>query len=667
MADRIQDPGSRIPVFVAALLIATLVFWAYTQTLLPGVDLGDTGGFQAAVLWPEVSARQAYPLYFGLARPFVGVVSAVNPARGLNLFSAIWGAAAVGLLTFVGAALSGSLVSGVVAGLLLAFSYTFWSQAIIAEVYTLHLAIVLACCLALYMYAARPTRARLAVFFAVYAIGFGNHLSMILLFVPFTVFLLQVTPNRRTLFSGATIALAIGFAVVGALQYWPNFMSTAHTANGGIAPFSDRVANFWFDTTKADWRDTMVLGVRGDQLTSRVGMWWFDARQQFGIAGLVLAAIGAVRLWTISRPWATLVTLGYAINTLFAFTYNVGDTHVFYLPSHLFAALAAGMAVAQSAGRSGGSHRTRPFLQIVAVLAIAFAGWRAWDTWPAIDRHDDRRAEALVARLALGVNPQTSLLVTNVNWQLENALLYYTRWERRDIPWVRLPDVELHFPLLVRDNEAISRDVVLDRYSAREVVSAFGPLFPMQPDPIRASSDLMEEISRLPPATPYVLCVLTPPREETLDPQMLETTIRTLTGGTRDPRRVPKAGGIGPGGPAYQVMAGLTGEAPLITRAEDHPFRQGFRLLDDAFIVRMESWLPSDTFRRAGFGRVIRDREHVLTLERGINLVWFDRNARPSNAVYAASIYAPGERYRISSVSPALARLLQQGSYRRFQ
>src|SRR5689334_23472054 len=81
MADRIQDPGSRIPVFVAALLIATLVFWAFTQTLLPGVDLGDTGGFQAAVLWPEVSARQAYPLYYGLAHPFVAVLSAINQDR----------------------------------------------------------------------------------------------------------------------------------------------------------------------------------------------------------------------------------------------------------------------------------------------------------------------------------------------------------------------------------------------------------------------------------------------------------------------------------------------------------------------------------------------------------------------------------------------------------
>ena len=77
-----------------------------------------------------------------------------------------------------------------------------------------------------------------------------------------------------------------------------------------------------------------------------------------------------------------------------------------------------------------------------------------------------------MTRLTLGVNPQNAVLVTNLNWQLENALLYYTRWQRRDIPWVRLPDVELHFPFLVRDNEAISRDIVMDAYAARDVVTA---------------------------------------------------------------------------------------------------------------------------------------------------------------------------------------------------
>src|SRR5436190_18996182 len=280
----------RIRALVAALAIATFAFWAYTQTLLPGVDLGDTGGFQAAVLWPEVSARQAYPLYYALARPLVSAFAMSNPARGLNLFSAILGAAAVGALTIVCALVTDSLISGIAAGLLLAFSYTFWTQAIIAEVYTLHLALVLACCLALYAYSQRRSRVRLAVFFAVYALAFGNHLSMILLFVPFTVFLLQVTPERRTLFAPTTIALAMAIAVLGALQYWPNFRATWYTVNGPVG-WSDRFAAFWFDTTKTDWRETMVLGVRGDQLASRVGMWWFDARQQFGVIGLVLAAI----------------------------------------------------------------------------------------------------------------------------------------------------------------------------------------------------------------------------------------------------------------------------------------------------------------------------------------------------------------------------------------
>jgi hypothetical protein len=126
--------------------------------------------------------------------------------------------------------------------------------------------------------------------------------------------------------------------------------------------------------------------------------------------------------------------------------------------------------------------------------------------------------------------------------------------------------------------------------------------------------------------------------------------------------RIPtelRLGGSADGGPGrrYQLMAGLVGDTPVVSRADDSPFRMNFRLLDDPFTVRMESWLPSDTFRRAGFGHVLRGRQHVLTLERGVSLVWFDRNASPSNPIYAASVYSPGHRYRLSSVSPSLAVL----------
>src|SRR5262245_30768650 len=151
---RATDAGRR-PGGAAALvacIVATIAFSVYARTLLPGVDLGDTGGFQAAVLWPETSARQAYPLYYSLARPFVLVVSPDSPARGLNLFSALCGAVAVGLLAFLAMALTGSVPAGVIAALLLAFSHTFWTQSVIAEVYSLHLALIGGCLVALLAY-----------------------------------------------------------------------------------------------------------------------------------------------------------------------------------------------------------------------------------------------------------------------------------------------------------------------------------------------------------------------------------------------------------------------------------------------------------------------------------------------------------------------------------
>ena len=201
--------GPNILLIAAACLVATVAFWAYTRTLLPGVDLGDSGGFQAAVLWPENSARRAYPLYYTLAAPFIRAVSAGNPARGLNLFSAIWAAIAVGLLAYLSGRLTKSAIAGAAAGLLLAFSYTFWTQAIIAEVYSLHLALVAACLLALSAFATRPTSSRLAIFFALYAVAFGNHLGMILFLVPFMVFLMQVHPRPRELVAPSTILLAL--------------------------------------------------------------------------------------------------------------------------------------------------------------------------------------------------------------------------------------------------------------------------------------------------------------------------------------------------------------------------------------------------------------------------------------------------------------------------
>jgi len=637
-----DDAESRAAAIALAAVVATAAFYAYARTLLPGVDLGDTGGFQAAVLWPGISARQAYPLYYALAHPFVAAVAAANPARGLNLFSAVCGGIGVGLLAWIVAEVAGSLLAGAAAAMLLASSYTYWTQAIIAEVYTLHLALVGLCLVALARYAARPSRPRLAVFFAVYAVAFGNHLSMILLLVPFTVFLLQVHPRPRELFRPAVVLMAIAIAAAGALQYLPNLLAVRWNSSTAMS-IPEQFAAFWFDVTKADWRETMVLGIHSNQLLDRLAMWCWDARQQFGAAGLLLAIAGGVRIWTISRPWAVFLWLAYAFSTVFALTYNVGDSHVFFLPSHYFTAFAAGIAVAPSTV----PRQRGPSMAIVALacLTIAYAGWRTWDTWPAVDRSADTRGEQLTARVAAGIDDQHAILLSGMEWQSENALLYASRFEHPGLAWTRVANVLPYLPFLVRDNASIGRDVVLTSEAAAEVVRAYGSLFPLIEDDDVPAPSLSTIVDGIPRGAPYVLTLLPPPREEQEDAGDVSAAMATLTG-HHAPQWRPAP---------YQAIGGLAGERPLFSASSERPFRASFSLAGEPFTVRMESWLSMDTFRRAGFGQVLHGRDHALIVERGVSLVWLGSGGR-THIAYAAGLYAPKPRYRIAARSTRLAR-----------
>ncbi len=75
----------------------------------------------------------------------------------MNLASAVYGALASGATAWVAAALVESTRRGLFSGLLIGFSYTFWSQSIIAEVYALHLLMIAASLAALLAWSRRPT------------------------------------------------------------------------------------------------------------------------------------------------------------------------------------------------------------------------------------------------------------------------------------------------------------------------------------------------------------------------------------------------------------------------------------------------------------------------------------------------------------------------------
>src|SRR5688572_9390220 len=267
---------------VAAAGTASVAFLCYYATLLPGLDLGDSASFQAVVGSLTLTPRQAYPLYYALGNVFVWLHPG-EPARALNFASAVYGAMAVGLATALASRLAESTTAGLAAGLFLAFSYTFWTQAITAEVYTLHLLVVGAALLALLSWARQPTVGRLALFYAVFALGFGNHLSMVLLVPACAVFLLvQRRPGEADPIRPRMIGLAVAIAVLGASQYAWNYRGLWAELEPPTS-LTEALATFWVDVTKADWRETLVNNVSESGLQSRPAMYWFDVRQQFGL------------------------------------------------------------------------------------------------------------------------------------------------------------------------------------------------------------------------------------------------------------------------------------------------------------------------------------------------------------------------------------------------
>ena len=627
MPDSLNLPAAPAPAGRAAVsvLVALVSFAAYHATLLPSLDFGDTAAYQGAVGDWQPTPRQAYPLYFFLANTLFAATGG-EPAHALNLLSALAGAAACGALVWLVSGLTGSRTAGAWAGLMLAGSYTFWSQAIIGEVYTLHLLLTTAALCAAVWWSRKPSWARLGLLLGVYALGFGNHLMMVLL-APALVALVVLTPGGlRQVTSPRGIGLAVVAAVLGASQYLWNAAYVWQMLDPPPT-LSEGLRSVWFDVTKSDWRATMVMGVHESALKRRVALYWFELAQQFGAAGAIAGAAGVVALW---RRWRLLVVLSLAYLTAFAFayTYNVGDVHVFFLPSHqvvaIFGAVAVGAAIglARRRGQAAGAA--------AIVLALAWPVYRAWDTWPAVDRHDDRRALAWLDTLTAGLDDD-AVLLSDINWQLENGLAYYTRHVRPELLVTRASDRMLTIPWLLADNLAAGRTVVMTPASRRFTEAAYGDLFAYVPDPRVDARPLPARLGPVAPGTLYVLAQLTPYRDLPYDAGEAARTASVLTGGaaTLDEK------------PSYQVLAGRAGEPPALERRDDAPFRERLVVDGVALDIRMESWLPADTMRRAGFGHVVANRRHVLTLERGVSLVLLEPDGTVGRVAYASGLLAP--------------------------
>ena len=299
-------------------------------------------------------------------------------------------------------------------------------------------------------------------------------------------------------------------------------------------------------------------------------------------------------------------------------TAGTAETH----EKSLRALRARRLNVAFSASRF---RRSAPSAVTLAGLAlICHAGLRIYRDYPAVDRSADRRPAAVLSALTEGIDDRHTILLTDLNWQVQNGLSYYAKNERPEIAYARLADVLLYAPALVRDNFDIGRDVALTARARDGLVAAYGPLIPtVADDPCGITRNFRPERRASPRHVVRMLAVLKPSREFTVRCRRIPS--RAVGGFERRPAHVHARWRLRGAGRSHRRTA----------RAGDRlgqPFRRRLNLGGVPVEVRMESWLAADTIRRMGFGRCDRgpaphaDRRTRRQL-RGV------RPVRPANSI----------------------------------
>lgn len=335
-------------------------FAVYLHTLAPSVAylFDDSLEFQLLASRMAIAHPTGYPLYSILIKlatflPFgdvayrVNLVSAVSAAGAVLLL--YLAARQVTNLFFTANTLIGEIfarVPAVIAALSLAFGETFWSQAILAEVYALQAFFTaLLLWLVLRWGAIYPVNKNLYASLIPIALAAGlaltHHRMTVLLLPALAVYLLCYD---RTVLTKPRVLLTIALAFIIPLLlylYLPLRGTVTSSLDGAYQNTPDGFVNWVLGTAYTVFLSQNPLN------ESRDATYYFNLFvNNFGAFGLLVALGGLAALFMRAwREWV-LLALALAANLYFALTYRVVDIDVFFIPAFVIIALllAAGLA-----------------------------------------------------------------------------------------------------------------------------------------------------------------------------------------------------------------------------------------------------------------------------------------------------------------------------------
>lgn len=442
--------------FALSIALGLVAFFLYLSTLAPTLLFADGGEFQFVPYLLGISHPTGYPLYLFLGWLWSHLLPWGDVAFRMNLLSALWGGITVGLLYLVGLSVLARakleplyLRRGLalLAALAFATSRTFWSQAIIAEVYTFNTFFMTLTLLLLLLWAEKEDKRPLYLFAFAYGLSLTHHRTMALLTPAYLLFiwLIDSRPLRQP---RSALSLLLLFLLPQLLYlYIPLRAPATPYIRLGLAPGRELVL---YENSLRGF----LKHVLGQAYGSRLGLYgtWPEIlggalrflERQFLLPGILLGLLGLFRLLRAPRLFL-LLFLSYGGIFAFNLLHFRGDIKVFFIPTYLIFALWIALGAGTLAEGARWVFKKRPHFPLHGVTLLLLASLPLgllMRNYHGVDRSDDLRARHFWEALLAEPIPQGAILATNDRNEMMPL------WYLQRVEGVR-PDLLGLFPLVV--------------------------------------------------------------------------------------------------------------------------------------------------------------------------------------------------------------------------
>jgi hypothetical protein len=333
----------------AALSLALVCFLFYLKTLAPTMlyynpsEFPDSVVLQIQAIVLGVPHTTGYPTWVMLTHLFT-YLPLGDPAYRVNLSSAVYAAATVFLLCLICLRLTRRVVPSCAAALFFGLGRDFWSQAVIAEVYTLNTHLVALVSFSLLLW--RDTREDKHLLLACFSMGLSltDHLTSGLL-LPAGALFVGLVDGRKLLDPRLTSKGAVLFLIALTPYLYLPIRAAMNPPLNRVAP--ETWGSFLRLVSGVEFADRMfVYGPAG--LAVRVQQYFSDylTHQFFYAPLLLLASVGVARLAVRDRPALAMLASLYLGWLLYALEYDIRDIYVFYIPTYLVSSIFFAVGVA---------------------------------------------------------------------------------------------------------------------------------------------------------------------------------------------------------------------------------------------------------------------------------------------------------------------------------